>query len=186
MALDSTSVRVAPSGHVSIAPFGTALPTTVLSALNAAFVEVGYTDDNGVSMTPNVDTQGIPVWQSAADALTIVTKANLDIKTNLMQVNQTNLSNYFFGSTWSQVAGVATLTLNSSPLATQFSLVVEWTDDQNFINRLVIARVIFTDRDALVLNRSTATAMGVTMHALDNGGNFGTLLSNNPHLTSGT
>jgi len=52
MALDATSVRVAPLGHVSVAPFGTALPTTVLSALNAAFVEVGYTDDNGVSVTP--------------------------------------------------------------------------------------------------------------------------------------
>jgi len=37
-----------------------------------------------------------------------------------------------------------------------------------------------------VLGPIPVEAMGVTLHALDNGGNFGTLLSNNPHLTSGT
>ena len=186
MALDSTQLRVAPNGHVSVAPFGTVLPTTVLSALNASFVELGYLSDDGVSITPAIDTAGIPVWQSAADALTIVTKANMDVKVVQMQLNQGTLSNYLFGSAWTQVAGVATMNISSNPTAVQNSLVVEWTDDQNFIYRLVLARVIFTDRDALQLNRSNASQLGFTMHALDNAGSFGSLLSNNPHLTSGS
>lgn len=186
MALDSTQLRVAPSGHVSVAPFGTALPADVTTALNASFKELGYLSDDGVSITPAIDTTGIPVWQSAADALTIVTKANMDVKIVQMQLNQDTLSNYLFGSAWTQVAGIATLTLSSSPAAVQKSLVIEWTDDQAFIYRLILARVIFTDRDALQLNRSNASSLGMTMHALDNGGSFGSLLSNNPHLTSGS
>lgn len=186
MALDSTAIRVAPLGHVYVAPFGTVLPVDVVAVPNVAFKELGYLDDNGVSITPNLNTQGIPVWQSAADALTIVTKADLDIKISQMQITSDVTANYFFSGAWTQVAGTATLPISSSPTATQKSLVVEWTDDQNFIYRLVIARVIFTDRDALQLQRSQATAFGITMHALDNNGTFGNLLSNNPHLTSGS
>jgi hypothetical protein len=186
MAQDSTTVRVAPNGHVSIANYPAILPTTVTVALDTGFKELGYLDDSGASITPSVDTNGIKAWQAATDVKTVLTSVNLDVKFQMIQVTQDTTANFFFGATWANVINTATLTMSSNPSLAFKAMVVEWTDDQNYIYRLVCNRGILTDRDALTLKRSDAVAFGVTFHLLDDSGTLCKLLTNNPNILSGT
>jgi hypothetical protein len=183
---DPTQVRLAPFGKVYIAPSGTAVPTDVTSALAAPYKEVGLVTDDGVSLTPNVDTTDIKAWQALTPVKTTVTGVGLTAKFSMMQVNQSTTSEYFFGNTWTNVAGVGTLNFTASPNLQERVLVIEWNDDLGNTNRLCFARGLFTDRDAMQLQRADATVLGITYEALASAGSLGLLLSNDPDLIPST
>lgn len=75
MALDSTKVRVAVTGAVSVAPLSTAAPTGTAGALNAAFKDLGYIGEDGVTETQpgSGDVERIKAWQGGATVRTIRT-----------------------------------------------------------------------------------------------------------------
>ena len=52
---DANELLVASSGSVYVAPVGTTLPTSATASLNAAFTELGYVTEDGVSL--NVEPQ---------------------------------------------------------------------------------------------------------------------------------
>jgi hypothetical protein len=183
---DPTEVRLAPFGKVYIAPAGTAIPTDVTTALVSPFVEVGLITDDGVSLTPSTDTTDIKAWQSLTPVKTTLTAIGLTCKFSMMQVNQETTAEYFFGNTWTNVAGVGVLNLSAAPSLQERVLVIEWNDDENNTNRLCFGRGLFTDRDALQLQRADATALGLTYEALELGGSIGKLLSNDPDLIPST
>lgn len=62
MANDASKVRVAAAGVVYHAPLGTALATDTTTALNAAFVDVGYIAEGGVTGDPEESTSDIRAW----------------------------------------------------------------------------------------------------------------------------
>jgi len=182
MALDSLEVRVAPFGHVYVAPVGTVAPTDVTSAFGAGWKELGYLDEDGVGITPSTDVSDIVAWQSLLPVKTSLTGLDLTLEFNLIQVNQDTTALYFFGETWAVAGGVATLAMSSNPTLDERALAVEWTDDAANVNRLIVGRGLVTDRAQLSLKRSEATAFGITFRALDNNGLMATLLSDNPDL----
>lgn len=186
MAQDTNQVRVAPNGSVNVAPYPATLPTDVTTALNAGYKELGYLNDDGASITPNIDTSGIKAWQSAVDVKTVLTALNMDIKFQMLQVTQDTTANFFFNATWVNVVNTATMTMASNPAIQYKSLVVEWTDDLSYKYRLVIPKGIVTEREALQLKRTDALAFGVTFHCLDDSGTLAKLLTNNPNILSGT
>lgn len=180
-------VTLASNGTVSVAPYGTALPTTTTGNLNAAFKALGYTTEDGVSITPSVDTTGIKAWQSAVDVLTVLTGVGLQAKFTAIQLDSPTTAAYFFGGAWvNDGLGNSTMTFSSNPSLVVNSVVVDWVDQNAFAYRLVLARGQFTDRDALQLQRTTNMAFGLTFECLDNSGSLGYLLTNNPVILSGS
>jgi hypothetical protein len=182
MALDSTQVRIAPFGHVYVAPVGTAAPVDVLTAYSATWKELGYISEDGVGITPSVDVADIKAWQSLLPVKQSLTGMDLELTFDMIQVNQQTSALYFFGSAWVTTVSLATMTISSSPSLDERALSIEWKDDANYINRLTVGRGLVTDRDQLVLKRSDAVAFGVTFHALDSNGTAAVLMSNNPSL----
>ena len=65
MATEADNVRVGVTGAIYVAPAGTALPTTSQAALNAAFEELGYMDENGVAEIINQQVTNIKAWQNS-------------------------------------------------------------------------------------------------------------------------
>jgi len=186
MALDSGNVRLAPTGHVYVAPFGTALPTSATSGLNAAFKELGYIDENGVSVTPSVNTNGIPAWQAAVDVKTVLTSVALDVKFTAMEITQVTTAEFFFGISWTNSLGQGFLSMSSNPTLAERSMIIDWTDDTNFANRLILNRGIVTDRQDMQIQRTQALVLGMTFHVLDNNGVLGSYYSTNPDLVPAT
>lgn len=183
---DPTEVRLAPFGDVYIGAIGTTLPVNPTASLDVGFVKVGLISPDGVTLTPSVDTTDIKAWQSLTPVKTTVTGIGLVVKFNMIQVNQETTSEYFFGNSWVNSAGVGRLDFSASPDLQERALVIEWEDDEDNNNRLVFGRGVFTDRDAFQLVRTDATAFGLSYEALDNAGLMGYLLSNDPDLVPAT
>lgn len=66
MGLDAANVMRGVTGVLSIAPAGTALPTAVNSALDAAFVDLGWIGEDGISRTfaSAGDREVVRGWQN--------------------------------------------------------------------------------------------------------------------------
>lgn len=183
MAEQSSQVHLASFGHVYIAPLGTTMPTDVTTVLNAAFAELGYLSEDGVSVTPNVDTNDIKAWQTPVPVKTVVTSVGLQCKFSMMQITSDTTAAYFFGSAWTRISGTLGKLIFSSTVSTQERcLVIEWTDEVGNVNRLCFGRGMLTDRDAMQLQRTENLAFGVTFEALDLNGQLGYLLSSDTDL----
>lgn len=182
MTIDSTEVRLAPSGHVYVAPTGSTLPTNATMALDSAFRELGYLDEDGCSLTPGVELTDIMMWQSAVPVKTTLDTVNFEVQFNMGQVNQDTWGLYFFVGSWTNNFGQAKLTVPSNPGSQEKALIIEWTDDLLDVCRLVIPTAVLTDREALQLVRNNAQITGVTFRALDSSGTLAYVYSDNPDL----
>lgn len=184
--LDAELVRTAPNGRVLLAPVGSAAPTNVETALTSAWHEVGYIDEDGVSISPDVSTDAIKKWQSVMPVKYTLQEVSLEVKFMMNQVDQTNTEIYFFGAQWVQEAnGNAHMTVPSSPSITDLerAMVIEFTDDRDDITRLYFPRGIIIERDEITLNKGDVK-LGLTYHAMDASGDMFEIFSNNPSLYS--
>jgi len=107
MAEDSTQVRIGTNGHIYVAPVGTTAPTDSSSALNAAFREVGYTDENGVAISPTESHVDFKGWQSFYLIRRQITDRGLTFTTALRQWNGPNFQLMFGGGTWTGTPGAS-------------------------------------------------------------------------------
>lgn len=189
--IDQTEVQVAPFGRIWVAPVGTAGPTNVGTALNAAFTDLGYADENGVTVTPNVTVTDHFMWQSIAPVLQTLDKVTVEISFMLGQTNRAVTDLFFFGATWvNGVSGNATLTIPSAPAMSglEVALVVEFADRKAAVNtinnRLYFPHATVTDRDPIKLVRSDVIKYGVKMSVQDSSGTLGQWISTNDDLYS--
>lgn len=182
MALDSTEVRLAPMGHVYAAPVGTVLPTNATMALNASFKELGYIDEDGVSITPGVELTDIMAWQSAIPIKTTLDSVSFEVNFNMMQINQDTWGLYFFAGSWTNNFGQAKMVVSSNPGSQEKALIIEWTDDLQDNTRIVIPTAVLADRESLQLVRNNSAMTGVTFRALDSSGTLAYVYSDNPDL----
>lgn len=185
--LDSTEIKLAPSGAVWVAPAGTAAPTdsiVAMGAVNASWINLGYVTEDGVTMNPSVNVKDINAWQSAAPVVTTLNTVGLDFKFTLMQTTQEVLGIYLFGATTTIVGNTAKIVIPSSPSLLSKSLVLEWVDQYGYKNRVYVPTCIVSDHDAVKLQRTEATEYGLTLRAQDTNGVLATMFSNDPHLLS--
>src|SRR5580704_11334993 len=179
MALSNSQFRLAPTGHVYVAPLGSPVPTDVTTAWNAAWNELGYLDDTGVAITPKTTYTAVSSWQSGMVNKEVPVSQDMSLAFNLQQTNAFNLSLYFFGVAWTTSGGINTLSVPSAFSSDERMLGVEWTDSAaTFTYRMVIPRGIATSRTKIDINRKTVTMYGLTFEALDNNGSAYTILSN--------
>lgn len=90
-------IVVAANGGVSIAPVGSTLPTDASAALDAAFIDVGYISEDGVSFSPNLSTESIMAWQSFSPVRKVQTEQAFSIDFTMMQWNKTSMETAFGG-----------------------------------------------------------------------------------------
>lgn len=182
MANNSEEVRLAPDGSVYVADVGSTLPANATDTLDSAWLELGYVDEDGVSLTPSVDLTDIMAWQSTTPVKVTLDSTSFEIQFNMMQVNKSTWGLYFFNADWANNFGQAKLTLLSNPGSQEKALIVEWRDDEADQTRLVLPKAVLADRENLQLVRNEAQLTGVTFRALDYSGVYGYVHSENPDL----
>ncbi|HEY1395019.1 hypothetical protein [Roseateles sp.] len=99
MTLLASNVRVGITGELSVAPVGTAAPTTSISALNAAFVGLGYVSEDGVTETPNDTIENIVAWQRATVVRALTTESFFTFTLTLIETKGEVVELYYKGST---------------------------------------------------------------------------------------
>lgn len=128
MALDSTQTVIGTSGHLYLAPIGTTAPTDATTALAAAWKELGYTDENGVAITPTEAHQDFKAWQSFYVIRRQITDRGLTIATALRQWNGPNFQLLFGGGTFTGTPGAFKFVPPDPSVVDQHALVIDVLD----------------------------------------------------------
>lgn len=186
MTIDSAEVRLAPFGNIYVADIGTTLPTTATMNLDAGFASLGYIDEDGVSLSPNVELTDIMAWQSAVPVKTTVDTVTLEVSFVMLQTNIATWELFFLNETFENNFGEAELTVGSNPPSQEKAVIIEWEDDQEDQTRLIIPRGIVANRETLQLVRNDAVKPGVTFRCLDSSGVLAYVLSENVDLVPAT
>ena len=166
MSNSSAELVVAANGHVSVAPFGTALPTEEVSTLNSAFLDVGYVSETGVTFTNTPTVVDVLAWQSMNPIRKLVTARALTAACVLQQWNQETFAVAFGGGTWTMVSPGSYRydpPVDGAAL-TEYSVVLDVIDGAKNL-RWVIKRCSVTDAVTSNLLRTAAATLPVTFSA---------------------
>lgn len=95
---------VGATGSVHVAPAGTPMPSDVDEALNGAFVELGFTNEEGAKFRDGKTTARVGVWQRFNPARIIVTERSSVVNFALRQWNRDTVELAYGGGTFSATA----------------------------------------------------------------------------------
>lgn len=94
---DPNEIIIAGNGELWIAPEGTTLPAYLTDTLDPAFVEVGFTTEDGAKFTDAKATNKVRPWQSFYPVRVHITERTATIEATLMQWNERNMITAFGG-----------------------------------------------------------------------------------------
>lgn len=164
MPIDTNEIVVGSTGKIFVAPVGTVAPVDVATAWVAAWIDLGYATEDGVTISKTRDIEDIPAWQSFYPVRKIVTGENFTVSFSLMQWNENTIKLAFGGGTVTTTAGPPAHYLYTPPAAgvlDERALGVEWTDGTK-IYRLACPKVILTDAVESNVTRTDAAALPLT------------------------
>ena len=101
--LSLDNVGIAVSGFVALAPLGTTLPTSLTSALDASFRQVGYLDEDGMSEVHDESRGEVPLWQNRT-TFEYNESAKLYIKGKFAETGSVAVTEFWYGATVTQTA----------------------------------------------------------------------------------
>lgn len=167
MSQDAAEIHVASSGSVNVAVLGTAFPTSPTGALNAAFVDLGYLTEDGVTFTETPNVEDINAWQSADPVRRLVTTRALTAAFSAQQVNQENFVVAFGGGSWSQPsAGVYKYTPpGPTDALAEWEMVIR-SQDGSKNNNYNVFRGNITEAVESQMQRTSPQTLPITFSAL--------------------
>jgi hypothetical protein len=98
MALDSSNVRVAVTGVISVGTAAAAAPTNGTSALGTGWADLGYAGEDGVTETRDRSTNTIRGWQNGDVLREVVTEASVTYQTVLVETKKETVELYYGGT----------------------------------------------------------------------------------------
>lgn len=97
MTLATDEIIIGGNGRLYAAPEDTPLPNYIDDPLNAAFLDVGYTTDDGAKFTDDKTTNSVRPWQSFYPVRVHVTERSGKLEVTLLQWNEGNMVLAFGG-----------------------------------------------------------------------------------------
>ena len=137
-ALEATVGKPKVGGGVSVAPLGTTLPTNATGTLNAAFTNIGYITEDGVTNTINRESNAIKAW-GGDTVLNVQTTFEDQGQMTMMQVMNVEVLKTVFGDdnvTGALASGI-TVNVNSDQLQAHV-WVIDMLYNNDTLKRVVI------------------------------------------------
>jgi hypothetical protein len=154
MATNAAAVTVATTGTIRVAPWGTALPTSVAATPNAAFLDIGYISEDGVVESQGTSSNKIKAWQNGDTVREVQTEHDLTYKFAALEVNPVVLKQ-FYGNYTVEINGL-------QPVS--YSWILDLIDGNDAI-RIVMPYAQVSDRDDTTYSHSDPIAYGMTLTA---------------------
>ena len=180
MALDCAEMRVGLTGHLYTAPVGTMMPADVSTALAAAWKELGYTTEDGVSMAVDMNKEDFNVWQSTSPCRSVITSQTLTSTFTLVQRNPDTLKLAFGGGDVATALGVTTYTPPTLGL-TEAAFVLEVIDG-TIVDRYLLYRGNPALSGDITFAKSDPTGYEIEVTHLDSVDGVWKLLTNDPAM----
>jgi hypothetical protein len=105
MALSAEELLVGGTGAIAVAPVGTTLPTAVDEALDAAFADLGYTTEDGVTFKDSKEIRLSKAWQAFNALRRTVVSRDTEASMALKQWNSDTLQTGFGGGSVEDLGG---------------------------------------------------------------------------------
>jgi hypothetical protein len=157
VATSAANVRVGVTGGVYFAPTATALPTDSDTALDAAYLDVGYISDDGVTQTIGVDTTDIVAWQNSDVVRKVQTSHDVTFQFTMIETNENSME-AFYGN-----YSTGTIEITGDQLPRQ-RMVLEVIDGDDHI-RVVIPDAQVIERGDVVYQNGEPLGYPVTVTA---------------------
>jgi hypothetical protein len=188
--ITASDIRVANRGRVLAAPKGSTVPSDTTTAWDAAWVDLGYCDEKGVTFSKKDTKTPIKAWQSISPVRYILTDRDIHLMWVMEQWNKKTLavwSNEGLSSVVANgsVTGEYKLSFSSNPKDVELMIGVEWTDDVNTITHRVFAsRGSISDTADIPISHTGAATLGVTYQtmATDSTTDLVTMLMKDPSM----
>jgi hypothetical protein len=185
---DADDLVVGASGQIYTAASGSTLPTTTTGAPAAAFSGVGFTDDDGVTITSTPNVQDFNVWQSRQPARRESLAQEILSSFKAAQWNETNVPLAYGGGT---ISGSTPNYRYDWP--TDTAALAEWAviidiADGSESHRFVWTRADVTEPVESVFNRSNLATLAIGLKALApaGGGSPGYYLTDSAGFAAGS
>jgi len=174
MALTTSEVRVAVSGEISVAPTGTAAPVDATTALNAAFLGMGYVSEDGITETYDLSVDDLTAWQNAKIVRSVITGAKVSYQFTLIQTNK-NTIEFGKATTVTQTVPMGTYTIDPAATGGRKAFVFHIIDGVN-LKRIYVAEGEITERGDTVYASGEPIGQEITITCYTNPVVFDTAL----------
>lgn len=163
---EASELVVAGNGQIYVAPVGTALPAGPSTALNAAFIGLGYTTEDGASFSVSPNIEEFRAWQSRQPVRREMTEQDMQVSFALEQWNEETVPLAFGGGEITSVSGGYKYTPPAATDALDERAMVIDADDGDRRVRIVIPRGNVTDAVETTFQRSELAVLPITFQAL--------------------
>lgn len=166
MATNADNVLVALTGAALIAPLATTMPTDTTTAWNAAFVDLGYLSEDGVTETPEDETTDILAWQNGDTVRSLITRSAIRFSFTMIETTAGGLQLYHGGVVdgWhASGIGPASIELAGTPDA-RFAMGIDVVDGDNDV-RITIPNASIVERGEITYLNNDAIGYPVTIAA---------------------
>lgn len=155
------NILVGSNGTVRAAPVGTVVPTDLTTAYAAAWLDLGYLGEDGVTFDPSMDVNEIMAWQDFYPVRRVVTARGLDIGLPLLEWSRTTVPLALGGGVVTSAAGVHKYEPAEPETIDERALAIEWADGTRQY-RWHIARVMVTELPSFNVQRTDPAALEIT------------------------
>lgn len=181
MTLSAPNVRVAITGEVYRAPAATVQanwPTDAATALNAAFIGLGYLSDDGVTESWDDSVDNIVAWQNATTVRSATTESTGSLGWTMIETKGRVLTTFHRGSTMVETAP-GKFKLEVKPITADPAVWVLHVIDGAELIRILVANGEIVERGEVVYKNGEPIGYPVTLRAYpDVNGNLMTKFSN--------
>lgn len=173
--MDALSVLNGTANGVGLflAPVGTTAPTDADTALNAAYVGVGYIkEDEAPNISQELATVKIGAWQTATPIKSRITSRTLSLGFTLIEANPMTVALYFSEDEPTPTTDEFSIALSSTPAIKEYAAVLQVADGTSLL-RIALDKVTLQSTGTIAMNREEPIALPVVLEALDNGSGLG-------------
>lgn len=172
MALDADEIVVGSNGRIYVAPVGTAIPTDIATAWGAGWIDLGYANEDGVTISKSRTMEQVPAWQSFFPLRRMVTAEDFTVSFNLLQWGNDSVILAFGGGTITATAGPPAHYLYTPPdpgTLDERAVGVEWQDGTK-IYRLTMAKAMVTETVETQMQKAGAAELPITLGVMGEAG----------------
>lgn len=153
-------------GAVFRAPVGTALPSDATTNLNAAFVNLGYVSEDGLTNSNSMENDNIKAWGGDV-VITVQTSKEDTFKLVLIEALDVNVLKAVYGSENVSGALATGITVNANALEPESaSWVFEMIMRNGALKRIVIPEGLITEVGDIVYKDDDVVGYDVTITAV--------------------
>ncbi|WP_457659174.1 phage tail tube protein [Streptomyces microflavus] len=113
MSLNANAVRVAVTGAAYVAAPKSTLPTDSTSGWGAAFTDIGWISDDGITESNSTDATEIKGWQGGQTVRKVISSSEMTFQFTAIETSKTVLELYHKGSKVATVSGKSVLAIKA-------------------------------------------------------------------------